>query len=51
MQNKLTIDKNFIPIAFYDGNGLYQNGIFQVNITGMIEHILRSLDNIHLEGS
>lgn len=42
---KLKVDKNFTPCPIEDGDEFYPNGIFEFNITKMIEYI-KSMDAI-----
>lgn len=44
MKNKLKIDNAFIPCPVADGDELFPNGIFEFNITKMIEHIQNNPD-------
>ena len=39
MADKLKIDKYFVPCPVDDGDELYANGIFEFNITKMIDYI------------
>lgn len=39
MPGLLPLDKNFVPVSEDDGDELYQNGVFEFNITKMIEYI------------
>ena len=36
---KLKLDKNFIPMVTSEGNEIYQNGIFEWNISKIIDYI------------
>ena len=40
----LTPDKNFTPAEIDEGDEYYVNGIFEFNITMLIEHIKRNLE-------
>jgi len=46
---KLKADKNFIPCLVEDGDEIFQNGIFEFNISRMIEYIQQNIDSIILE--
>ena len=37
--NKLKLNKSFIPCPVVDNEEIFRNGIFEFNITRMIEHI------------
>ena len=45
----LKIDNTFTPCPVADGDELFPNGIFEFNITKMIEYIKNNLDHISLE--
>ena len=49
MVKKLRVDKNFIPCAVADDDELFPNGIFEFNITKMIEYIKENPDEFILE--
>jgi len=49
MVKKFSIDKNFAPCPVNDGDELYPNGIFEFNITKIIEYIHSNLADIALE--
>lgn len=36
---KLKFDKNFMPVPTFEGDEIYNNGVFNFNITCIIEHI------------
>ena len=46
---KLRIDKNFEPIPVDEGDELYPNGIFEFNITKIINYIENNLEAFRLE--
>ncbi len=45
----LKVDANFTPCPVDDGDEIYPNGIFEFNITKMIEYIQKDTVNIPLE--
>ena len=49
MANKFSIDKNFTPCPVDNGDELFPNGIFEFNITKMIEYIQKNPADITLE--
>ena len=49
MVKKLKFDKNFIPCPIDDNDEMYPNGIFEFNITKMIEYIKNNPDNLPVE--
>ncbi len=46
---RLKLDKNFIPCLVDDNDEMYPNGIFEFNITKMIEYIKNNPDNVPVE--
>ena len=46
---RLKLDKNFIPCRVDDNDEMYLNGIFEFNITKMIEYIKNNSDNVPVE--
>jgi ParB/Sulfiredoxin domain len=46
---ELRADGNFIPCPVDDGDELFPNGIFEFNITKMLEYIQQNPDDITLE--
>jgi len=36
---KLKFDKNYMPVPTFEGDEIYHNGVFNFNITCIIEHI------------
>ncbi len=42
LAKKLTVDRNFVPCAVSDGDELYPNGIFEFNVTKMIEYVQKN---------
>ena len=46
---RLKLNKNFIPCPADDNDELYPNGIFEFNITKMIEYINNNPDNVPVE--
>ena len=46
---RLKLNKNFIPCPADDNDELYPNGIFEFNITKMIEYIKNNPDNLPVE--
>jgi hypothetical protein len=48
MSRKLKADENFIPCRVDDGDELFQNGIFEFNVTRILEHIVKYPKNISL---
>jgi ParB/Sulfiredoxin domain len=49
LAKKLKADGNFIPCPVHDGDELFPNGIFEFNITKMLEYIQQNPDDITLE--
>ena len=49
MSALLKIDNDFTPCPVADGDELFANGIFEFNITKMVEHIEENRDCISLE--
>ena len=49
MERKITKHDTFTPFPVEDGDELYQNGIFQFNITRLIEYIQHNSNNIPSE--
>jgi hypothetical protein len=48
MSRKLKADENFIPCRVDDGDELFQNGIFEFNVTRILEHIVKHPEDIAL---
>ncbi|MCX6561067.1 MAG: hypothetical protein NTZ26_11230 [Candidatus Aminicenantes bacterium] len=42
----LKADENFIPCRVDDGDELFQNGIFEFNVTRILEHIVKHPEDI-----
>lgn len=49
MKEPLEIDNDFTPCPAEIGDELYPNGIFEFNITKILEHIQRTSDGITIE--
>ncbi|HXW68439.1 MAG TPA: ParB N-terminal domain-containing protein [Dissulfurispiraceae bacterium] len=49
LTNRLKVDDKFTPCPGEDGDEMYPNGIFEFNITKMIEYIQENPDGIILE--
>ena len=49
MAKTLIVDKNFTLYHVATGDEIYPNGIFEFNITKMLEYIKKELDSITLE--
>lgn len=49
MAKKLRIDDHFTPCPVDTEDELYANGIFEFNITKMIEYVQDNLDHVTLE--
>ena len=49
MAKKLRVDVNFPPCPVATGDELYANGIFEFNITKLIEYIQENIDRVALE--
>ena len=49
MATKLKIDKDFTPYSTVGGDEIFRNGIFEFNITKMLEYIQENPKNIILE--
>lgn len=49
LTKKLNLDRDFVPCAVSDGDELYLNGIFEFNITKMIEYIHEHLSEFATE--
>lgn len=49
MVKKLILDKHFIPCRVDNGDELFPNGIFEFNVTKILEYILNNPDKITLE--
>ena len=48
MSRMLKADKNFVPCRVDDGDELFQNGIFEFNVTRILEHIAKFPEDIAL---
>ncbi len=48
MSKKLKADGNFIPCRVDEGDELFQNGIFEFNVTRILEHIAKHPKDIPL---
>ena len=48
MSRMLKADKNFVPCRVDDGDELFQNGIFEFNVTRILEHIAKCPEDIAL---
>jgi len=49
MKKLLKVDNDFTPCSSDIGDELYPNGIFEFNITKLLEHIQRNSDGITVE--
>ncbi len=49
MAKKMKVDNHFTPCPVTDGEELYLNGIFEFNITKMVEYIQDNTDDFSLE--
>ena len=49
MAKKMKVDNHFTPCPVADGEELYLNGIFEFNITKMVEYIQDNTDDFSLE--
>ena len=45
----LKVDNNFTPCPVDDGDEIFPNGIFEINITKIISHVQKNPDSFLLE--
>ncbi len=49
MVKKIKVDNNFTPCPVAIGDELFPNGIFEFNVTKMLEYVQENLNNITIE--
>ena len=50
MSKMLKTDMNFTPCPVFEGDELFSNGIFEFNVTRILEHITNDLAEVDLTG-